>query len=69
MGLPDSYLQEVQEHLKADSSAIIVLIESHWAQKAIDALQPVGGKLFRNSLTDDVVSNYLEAIEADEESK
>jgi uncharacterized membrane protein/sporulation protein YlmC with PRC-barrel domain len=67
MGLPESYLQEVQKHIKADSSAIIIVVENHWAQKAIEAVEPVGGKIFRYPLTDDVVSKYIEAVEANEE--
>jgi uncharacterized membrane protein/sporulation protein YlmC with PRC-barrel domain len=66
MGLPDAYLQEVQKNLKAESSAIVVLIENHWAEKAVNAVEPVGGKLFRYALTDDVVSKFIDAVEGDE---
>lgn len=65
MGFSNEFLETFKEHLKPGSSALIILVEHHWSEWLSDALGGVEGVEFRQTLSDKIVEQLMEATEAD----
>ncbi|MGD9099328.1 MAG: DUF1269 domain-containing protein, partial [Anaerolineae bacterium] len=59
MGFPIEYLRELEQDLKPDSSATVALVKNLWAERAVKALDEFKGRLFRQALTDEIVSHLI----------
>jgi uncharacterized membrane protein len=59
MGFSNDYLEALQESLQPDSSAIIALVEHEWTGTVTDTLAEHGGKVFRQALPDEILSQIL----------
>jgi uncharacterized membrane protein len=59
MGISDSFLSGIQEHLQPDTSALIVLVEEEWAAKASESLADLEGFTCQQTLTDELVERLL----------
>jgi uncharacterized membrane protein len=55
VGLPDAFLEEVQEHLKPGGSALIMLVQSHWAHSVGEELSGIKGVALQSTISDAVV--------------
>jgi uncharacterized membrane protein len=56
LGLPDEYLDELQESLQPGSSALVVLVNSETAGLVSEALKPFGGQLLRHPITEEIAA-------------
>ena len=61
MGFSDKFLQNLQQYLQPGSSALILLVEHGWAQKASEAMAGREGVVFQQTITDKLVEDLLEA--------
>ena len=64
-GFSDKFLAELQEHLKPGSSALIVLVEHEWARTLSESMADLGGWVFEQPLTDELVEQLMAASEDD----
>jgi uncharacterized membrane protein len=64
-GFADSFLEGLQEHLKPNSSALIVLVEHEYYQQLSDVIGEEEGVFFRQTLTDKLVEKLLVESEQD----
>jgi uncharacterized membrane protein len=55
VGLRDTFLEEVQEHLKPGGSALIMLVQAHWARSVGEELSGIKGVALQNTISDAVV--------------
>jgi uncharacterized membrane protein len=56
MGFSDEYLREIQESLQPGSSALIALVEHEWIERVVAELARFEGKLFRQTLKDEIAA-------------
>jgi len=59
VGLPDKFLEEVQEHLQPNSSALIVLVQAHWAHTVSEELSGLKGVALQQTISDAVVGRLM----------
>lgn len=64
-GFSDRFLAELQEHLKPGRSALIVLVEHEWARTLAESMDDLGGWVFEQPLTDELVEQLMAASEDD----
>ncbi len=69
MGFSNEYLEEMQDSLQPGTSAIIALVEHQWRSSVTEALEDLGGKLFRQALPDEIVSQAAAEFEAEADSE
>lgn len=50
-GFPNQALEEIQQNLTPDSSALIVLIDQSWLERVLHTLQETDGKLVQQHIT------------------
>lgn len=55
LGFSKSFLKEVRQALKPDSSLLVVMIENLWADKVVEELMKIPGRMFRHAVKDQVV--------------
>jgi uncharacterized membrane protein len=63
VGLPDKFLEEVQEHLQPNSSALIMLVQAHWARTVGEELSGLSGVVLQQTISDAVVERLSEGEE------
>ena len=66
MGFSNKYLTDVEKRLEPGSSALIALVEHEWSGEVAESLTHLGGQLFRQALTDEIVDEIT--IEAEEDT-
>ncbi|MFN2291625.1 MAG: DUF1269 domain-containing protein [Anaerolineae bacterium] len=64
-GFADSFLDGLKEHLKPNTSALIVLVEHDYYQQLSDVIAEEEGVFFRQTLTDKLVEKLLAESEQD----
>ncbi len=64
MGFSDKFLQTLQEDLQPGNSALVVLVESNRADKAIEALAQFEGQRVQRTLSETMVQHLLAGDEA-----
>jgi uncharacterized membrane protein/sporulation protein YlmC with PRC-barrel domain len=57
-GFSNTYLEQIEDHLKPGRSALVTLVEQTSVEKVIAALANLNGKVIQQKLTDDVVSQF-----------
>jgi uncharacterized membrane protein/sporulation protein YlmC with PRC-barrel domain len=62
-GFSDEFLQGLQEHLQPGTSALVVLVENEWLQSMSDALADDKGVILHETLTDELVQEFLDQHE------
>lgn len=67
MGFSNKYLKAVQDRLQPGSSALIALVEHEWRETVASELGRFGGQLFRQALTDEIISQYLQEPQENEQ--
>ncbi len=65
MGFSNKYLTDVEKQLEPGSSALIALVEHEWSGDVAEALTHLGGQLFRQALTDEIVNEIADEVEGD----
>jgi len=66
LGFSDTFLQGLEERIQPGHSALLVLVEHHWATKMADSLKDLGGVAFQETLTGHLVEELLASSEAEE---
>jgi uncharacterized membrane protein/sporulation protein YlmC with PRC-barrel domain len=64
LGFSDEFLAGLEEHLQPGRSALVLLIENHWAHPASEALSDWGGIVLQQTITDELAEELLKASEA-----
>jgi uncharacterized membrane protein len=64
-GFSDKFLENLQEHLQPGKSALVLLMEHLWVQKASESMSDLGGMVFQQTITDTLVEDLLEGKEAE----
>jgi uncharacterized membrane protein len=59
MGFPDAFLQNLQDSLRPNSSAILVLVESGASESLSESLDALGGAEYTHALSDQIVEQIL----------
>lgn len=62
MGFPDEFLENVQTNLNPETSALIVLVKNKWVETVVTAIVDIKGKIFEQTLSDEMVDKYLSEI-------
>ena len=57
--VPDRYLSDLGRDLQPGSSALVVLVHPHSADAVIQYLEPLGGTVLRQLLTDEMVAELI----------
>lgn len=65
LGFSDKFLAGLQEMMQPGTSALVVLVEHESVGKMSEALADVGGMVFQQSLTDEIVRRLVEEDEAE----
>jgi uncharacterized membrane protein len=60
-GFSDKFLANLQQYLQPGSSALVLLMEHEWVQKAAEAMAGQEGIVFQQTITDTLVKDLLEA--------
>jgi uncharacterized membrane protein len=68
MGFSNKYLADVEKRLEPGSSALIALVEHQWSGAVAESLTYLGGQLFRQALTDEIVNKILAEVEGGEQT-
>ncbi len=68
MGFSDRYLKGVQKRLTPGTSALVAIIEHEWRETIASELTKYGGQIFRQGLTDEIIAQYLQGSEQDEQA-
>jgi uncharacterized membrane protein len=55
LGFEDDFLDELKTALHPGKSALLLLLEERWADRAVSALKPRSEKIFRQAVRKDVV--------------
>ncbi|MFC2037243.1 DUF1269 domain-containing protein [Chloroflexota bacterium] len=63
-GFSDKFLTELQEHLQPGRSALIILVETDWAQPLSEAMAGQEGVILQQTLTDELVKDLMGEGEA-----
>jgi uncharacterized membrane protein/sporulation protein YlmC with PRC-barrel domain len=63
MGFSNRYLIDVEKRLEPGSSALIALVEHEWSGDVAESLTYLGGQLFRQALTDEIVKEITAETE------
>jgi uncharacterized membrane protein/sporulation protein YlmC with PRC-barrel domain len=64
-GFDDKFLENLQRHLQPGKSALVLLMEHIWVQKASQSMSDLGGMVFQQTITDTLVEDFLEGKEAE----
>lgn len=56
LGLPDEYLDQLQESLQPGSSALVVLVNQDTISLVSEALKPFGGRLLHQPITEEIAA-------------
>ncbi|MEY2700151.1 MAG: hypothetical protein RIQ52_906 [Pseudomonadota bacterium] len=64
LGINDQFMKEVGESLKADHSALFVLVRKMTSDKVLEELHGAGGKIIRTSLSHDDEVRLQSALDA-----
>jgi uncharacterized membrane protein len=64
-GFDDKFLENLQQHLQPGKSALVLLMEHIWVQKASESMSDLGGMVFQQTITDTLVEDFLEGKEAE----
>ena len=56
LGLPDKYLEQLQESLQPGSSALVVLVNQDTTELVTKVLEPFGGQLLRQPITGEIAA-------------
>lgn len=67
MGFSNEHLEEIQEGLPPDSSAIVALIEHEWVERVIAELEELEGTLFRQALKAEIAIQLAESAQTEME--
>jgi uncharacterized membrane protein len=59
-GFPDEALEQIQNSMKPNSSAVVLLIEDGWLERTLHALSSYDGKLIQHNIADDVADKVRE---------
>jgi uncharacterized membrane protein len=65
MGFSDQYLKKLQDTLQPNSSALLLLVAQERTDEALAAFSEFGGRLSRQTLTDDMLARLSAEIEAE----
>lgn len=65
-GFSDKFLNGLQEHLQPGGSALVLLVENEWLQSMSDALEDDAGVVLHETLTDELVQEFLDQYEGNE---
>jgi uncharacterized membrane protein len=65
MGFSNKYLSDVEKRLEPGNSALIALVEHEWSGQVAESLTHLGGQLFRQALTDEIVNEITADTEDD----
>ncbi len=60
-GFSNKFLENLDQYLQPGSSALILLMEHHWARSAAESMNDLGGVVFQETLTDRLVKDLTEA--------
>jgi uncharacterized membrane protein len=60
-GFDNDFLENLDQYLQPGSSALILLMEHHWARSAAESLDDIGGVVFQQTLTDQLVKDLTDA--------
>lgn len=60
-GFSDKFLENLQKHLQPGKSALVLLMEHLWVQKASESMSDLGGMVFQQTITDTLVEDLLES--------
>jgi len=63
MGFSNKYLKDLQKHLPPGSSALIAVVEHEWVGQVVDGMAHLGGQLFRQALTDEILAEMTAGTE------
>jgi uncharacterized membrane protein len=61
-GFSAKFLANLQQYLQPGSSALVLLMEHEWVQKAAEAMAGLEGIVFQQTITDTLVEDLLEAV-------
>lgn len=59
-GFDDKFLENLQQHLQPGKSALVLLMEHIWVQKASESMSDLGGMIFQQTITDTLVEDLVE---------
>jgi uncharacterized membrane protein/sporulation protein YlmC with PRC-barrel domain len=62
-GVPDRYVRDLGRALRADSSAIVLLVDEQYEHALLEAVAPLGGQLLRLALSDDMLERLVGSVE------
>jgi uncharacterized membrane protein len=65
-GFSDKFLQELQEHLRPGTSALLVVVEHDSVKSMGEAMAGVGGVVLQQTITDRLVEEWMEESEQQE---
>ncbi|WP_035798511.1 DUF1269 domain-containing protein [Kitasatospora mediocidica] len=64
VGVDDSFMRQVGEHLLPGTAAVFLLVRKATADKVVPALARYGGKIIQTSLSDEEEEHLREAVRA-----
>jgi uncharacterized membrane protein len=64
-GFSDKFLAELEKHLQPGRSALVVLVEEHWAHSLSEVLGEEEGVIVQQTLTEELVEGLLAESEAE----
>jgi uncharacterized membrane protein len=65
-GFNNEFLENLTQYLQPGSSALILLMEHHWARSAAESMGDLGGTVLQQTLTDALVADLTKAPGAEE---
>jgi uncharacterized membrane protein len=63
VGLSDKFLEEFRDRLQPGTSALVLVVQHEWVQKASEALADREGVTFQQTLSDELVDQLMDAGE------
>ncbi|MEU9128249.1 DUF1269 domain-containing protein [Kitasatospora sp. NPDC048540] len=64
VGVDDTFMRQVGQHLQPGSAAVFLLVRKATADKVVPALAPFGGEIIQTSLTTEEEEHLREAVKA-----
>jgi uncharacterized membrane protein len=65
-GFDNDFLENLDQYLQPGSSALILLMEHHWRRSAKESMDDLGGVVFTQTLTDQLVKDLTDAADEGE---
>ena len=59
LGFPNDFLERMETHLTAGSSALILLVEREYSDSISESMGDLGGVVLQHQLTDEIVAELL----------